>query len=460
MRKTGATANPNASYLQCVPESGRLLGNFWETGTLMVDEQKTTLTTRIMAAMIVGALLGVFLSLQSPESPFVQEFLVEGVFSVIGTVFISALKMLVVPLVFVSLVCGVTSLGDMGALGRIGCKALVLYLLTTALAITIALVLAVSVLPGGDFIISGRGESFILSPPPPLSQVLTDLVPSNPIAALADGNMLQIIVFAILFGISMTLAREHSGRIIDFFGDLNGIIMKMVELIMHLAPIGVFCLIARTFTLQGVDVITPLAGYFMVVIAALLLHAGGSFSLLLRLVGDLDPLIFFKKLRAAMAFAFSTASSNATIPATLRAVETRLGVKNSVAAFTVPLGATINMDGTAIMQGVATVFIANVYGIGLGMGDFVTIVLTATLASIGTAGVPGVGLIMLTMVLTQVGLPVEGIALIIGVDRLLDMVRTAVNITGDATVTCLIAKSENALDRDMFNDPAAGVARD
>ncbi len=460
MRKTGATANPNASYLQCVPESGRLLGNFWETGTLMVDEQKTTLTTRIMAAMIVGALLGVFLSLQSPESPFVQEFLVEGVFSVIGTVFISALKMLVVPLVFVSLVCGVTSLGDMGALGRIGCKALVLYLLTTALAITIALVLAVSVSPGGDFIISGRGESFILSPPPPLSQVLTDLVPSNPIAALADGNMLQIIVFAILFGISMTLAREHSGRIIDFFGDLNGIIMKMVGLIMHLAPIGVFCLIARTFTLQGVDVITPLAGYFMVVIAALLLHAGGSFSLLLRLAGDLDPLIFFKKLRAAMAFAFSTASSNATIPATLRAVETRLGVKNSVAAFTVPLGATINMDGTAIMQGVATVFIANVYGIGLGMGDFVTIVLTATLASIGTAGVPGVGLIMLTMVLTQVGLPVEGIALIIGVDRLLDMVRTAVNITGDATVTCLIAKSENALDRDMFNDPAAGVARD
>ena len=426
----------------------------------MMDEQKTTLTTRIMAAMIVGALLGVFLSLQSPESPFVQEFLVEGVFSVIGTVFISALKMLVVPLVFVSLVCGVTSLRDMGALGRIGCKALVLYLLTTALAITIALVLAVSVSPGGDFIISGRGESFILSPPPPLSQVLTDLVPSNPIAALADGNMLQIIVFAILFGISMTLAREHSGRIIDFFGDLNGIIMKMVELIMHLAPIGVFCLIARTFTLQGVDVITPLAGYFMVVIAALLLHAGGSFSLLLRLAGDLDPLIFFKKLRAAMAFAFSTASSNATIPATLRAVETRLGVKNSVAAFTVPLGATINMDGTAIMQGVATVFIANVYGIGLGMGDFVTIVLTATLASIGTAGVPGVGLIMLTMVLTQVGLPVEGIALIIGVDRLLDMVRTAVNITGDATVTCLIAKSENALDLDMFNDPAAGVARD
>ena len=426
----------------------------------MTDAKRTTLTTRIMAAMIAGALLGAFLNLQGLEAPFVQEFLVEGVFSVVGAVFISALKMLVVPLVFVSLVCGVTSLGDVGALGRIGCKALVLYLLTTALAITIALMLAVSVSPGGDFIISSRGESFMVMPPPPLSQVLTDLVPSNPIAALADGNMLQIIVFAIFLGTAMTLARKQSGRIIDFFGDLDGVIMKMVELIMHLAPIGVFCLIAKTFTLQGVDVIAPLAGYFMVVIAALLLHAGGSFGLLLRLVGGLDPLIFFKKLRAAMVFAFSTASSNATIPATLRAVETRLGVKNSVAAFTVPLGATINMDGTAIMQGVATVFIANVYGIGLGMGDFVTIVLTATLASIGTAGVPGVGLIMLTMVLTHVGLPVEGVALIIGVDRLLDMVRTAVNITGDATVTCLIAKSEDALDQDMFNDPAAGVVRD
>ena len=426
----------------------------------MTDVDKTTLTTRIMVAMIAGALLGTFLNLQGLESAFVQEFLVEGVFSVVGTIFISALKMLVVPLGFVSLVCGVTSLGDVSALSRIGCKALVLYLLTTALATTIALVLAVFVAPGEGFVLSTGGETFMAMSPPPLSQVLTDLVPSNPIAALADGNMLQIIVFAILFGIALTLAREQSGRIVDFFGDLDGVIMKMVGLIMHLAPYGVFCLIAKTFTLQGVDVIAPLVGYFMVVMAALLLHAGGSFSLLLRFVGGLDPLIFFRKLRAAMVFAFSTASSNATIPATLSAVENRLGVKNSLAAFTVPLGATINMDGTAVMQGVATVFIANVYGLALGMGDFVTIVLTATLASIGTAGVPGVGLIMLTMVLTQVGLPVEGVVLIIGVDRLLDMLRTAVNVTGDATVTCLIAKSENALDQDIFNDPAAGAMRD
>ena len=426
----------------------------------MTEILKTTLTTWIMVSMIAGALFGTFINFQGlEESAFVQEFLVEGVFSVIGAIFISALKMLVVPLVFVSLVCGVTSLGDISALGRIGCKALILYLLTTALAVTIALALAVFVSPGGDYILNSGGESFTARPPPLLSNVLTDLVPSNPIAAMADGNMLQIIVFAILFGVSMTLVREQGGRIIDFFSDLNGIIMKMVGLIMYLAPIGVFCLVARTFTLQGADVIMPLAGYFLVVITSLLLHAGGSFSLLLKLVGGLDPLIFFKKLRTAIVFAFSTASSNATIPATLSVVEDRLGVKKSVAAFTVPLGATINMDGTAIMQGVATVFIANVYGIGLGMSDVVTIVLTATLASIGTAGVPGVGLIMLTMVLTQVGLPVEGIALILGVDRLLDMVRTAVNITGDATVTCIVAKSENALDRDIFSDPAAGVVQ-
>ena len=223
----------------------------------MMDADKTTLTTRIMLAMIAGVLLGTFLNFQGFESAFVQEFLVEGVFSVVGTIFISALKMLVVPLVFVSLVCGVTSLGDVSALSRIGCKALVLYLLTTALATTIALVLAVFIAPGEGFVLSTGGETFMAMSPPPLSQVLTDLVPSNPIAALADGNMLQIIVFAILFGIALTLAREQSGRIVDFFGDLDGVIMKMVGLIMHLAPYGVFCLIAKTFTLQGVDVIAP-----------------------------------------------------------------------------------------------------------------------------------------------------------------------------------------------------------
>ena len=267
--------------------------------------------------------------------------------------------------------------------------------------------------------------------------------------------MLQIIVFALLFGVAVTMAGERGRHVLNFFNDLNAVIMHMVDLVMALAPLGVFALIARTFATQGLDVFRPMLGYFLVVLAALLLHAFGTFSLLLRVFARMSPLRFFAKMRPVMAFAFSTASSSATIPVNMKTVEGRLGVGNSVASFTVPLGATINMDGTAIMQGVATVFIANVYGINLGMGDFLMVIVTATLASVGTAGVPGVGLIMLAMVLKQVGLPVEGVALIIGVDRLLDMVRTAVNVTGDAVASCVMARSENALDMDVFLDNGA-----
>jgi DAACS family dicarboxylate/amino acid:cation (Na+ or H+) symporter len=423
----------------------------------MAKRRKLTLTTEILVAMIAGALVGVLLNWLFSGFAFVDDFVVGGIFSVIGGIFISALKMLVVPLVFVSLVCGVTTLGDVAALGRIGLKALVLYLFTTAVAITIALTVAGVVAPGEGFVIGEAAVTFEGGEAPPLRQVITDLVPSNPVAAFADGNMLQIIVFAIFFGIAMTLAGARGRHVQALFDDLNEVIMRMVGIVMRLAPIGVFCLIARTFATQGIDVILPLASYFLTVVAALLLHALGVYSLLLTFVGRLDPVMFFRKMRAPMVFAFSTASSNATIPVTLDTVEHRLGVRSSVAAFTVPLGATINMDGTAIMQGVATVFIGHVYGADLGLAEYLTVVLTATLASIGTAGVPGVGLIMLSMVLIQVGLPVEGIALIIGVDRLLDMMRTAVNITGDSTVTCLIAKSEKAFDHARFADPAAGV---
>jgi DAACS family dicarboxylate/amino acid:cation (Na+ or H+) symporter len=218
----------------------------------------------------------------------------------------------------------------------------------------------------------------------------------------------------------------------------------------------VFALITRTFATQGIEIFVPLAGYFAAVVAALTLHLLLTYTSLIRVAG-LSALMFLRKMRAVMTFAFSTSSSSATIPLTLRTLEKRLGVDNSIAAFTVPLGATINMDGTAIMQGTATVFIANVYGIDLGLGDFLTVILTATLASIGTAAVPSAGLIMLAMVLGQVGLPVEGIALIIGIDRLLDMLRTAVNVCGDSAVTLLVAKTEGALDVAQFNDPDATI---
>jgi DAACS family dicarboxylate/amino acid:cation (Na+ or H+) symporter len=387
----------------------------------------------------------------------VDTYLVSGLFNVVGAVFIAALKMMVVPLVFVSLVAGVTALGNLSALGRISVKALVLYLFTTALAVTIALSLATLVNPGLGFDIGSVEVDFQAKQAPPLSEVFINLVPSNPVQALAQGNMLQIIVFALLFGVAVSMSAERGKHVLNLFRDLDSVIMHMVEIVMRLAPIGVFALIAKTFATQGIDLILPLIGYFLTLTAALALHALGTYPILLTTLARLNPLIFLRKMRDPATFAFSTASSGATIPVTLRTVEAKMGVNNAVGSFTVPLGATINMDGTAMMQGVATVFIANVYGVDLGLTDYLMVVLTATLASIGTAAVPGVGLVMLTLVLNQVGLPVEGIALVLGVDRILDMMRTACNVTGDCAVTCIIAKSEGALDEAVFNDPEAGL---
>jgi Na+/H+-dicarboxylate symporter len=267
---------------------------------------------------------------------------------------------------------------------------------------------------------------------------------------MAQGNMLQIIVFAVLFGIATTLAGEPGRRLLSVFQDLNAVILRMVMMLVNLAPYGVFCLIARVFAVQGFGAILHLAQYFLVVLGVLLVHAFVVYPALLRSLSGLRPRTFFRKMRDPIALAFSTASSNATLPVTLENAEGRLGVHNSVASFTIPLGATLNMDGTAIMQGVATVFIAQAYQMDIGVTGYLMVVVTATLASIGTAGVPGVGLIMLAMVLRQVNLPVEGIGLVIGVDRLLDMVRTAVNVTGDSAVTCIVARTEDQLDLEVY----------
>ena len=292
---------------------------------------------------------------------------------------------------------------------------------------------------------------------PPLIDVLVNIFPSNPFNALAEGKMLQIIVFALLFGYALSHAGEAGKRTASFFRDMEAIVMKMVGIMMELAPYGVFALLAKLFSQMGISAILDLAAYFFTVLAVLLIHALVIYSLLLRFIAGLSPAIMISKMRSVWAFAFSTASSGATLPITLRTVERKMGVHNSVAGFTVPLGATINMDGTAIMQGVATVFIAQVYGVDLSMTAYITVILTATLASIGTAAVPGVGLITLAMVLEQAGLPVEGIGLIIGVDRLLDMVRTAINVTGDATVSLIVGKSENQFDEQVWLNPRADL---
>ncbi len=415
------------------------------------------LTRRVIVAMFAGMCAGIAINLM-PDVPFVprflvdvvQRFLVDGLFDVVGSIFIKGLRMLVVPLVFVSLVCGTASLKDVSRLGNLGVKTLGLYLASTAVAISIALSLAMLAQPGVGFDLQAHEDDFAAPAAPSFSEVVIELFPDNPIASMAEGNMLQVIVFAILLGLAMSMAGEAGETVASGFAAFNKVLMRLIVMIIQLAPYGVFCLIAKVFAEQGFDAFAPLAAYFLVVACALILHLAVTYSVLLRTLAGLNPLVFFRKVKSLLVFAFSTSSSNATIPVTLETVEERLGVRNSVAAFTVPLGATINMDGTAIMQGVATVFISQAYGIEIGIAGYLTVVLSATLASIGTAGVPGVGLITLAMVLDQVGLPVEGIGLIIGVDRLLDMLRTAVNVSGDAVISCIVARSEGEFDVNVY----------
>ena len=424
-----------------------------------------TLTTRILIAMAAGIALGSILNLFSTQGwlpagaqSFTDEYLVGGLFDVMGRVFVASLKLLVVPLVFVSLVCGASALGNNARMGRIALRTIALYLVTTVIAVSVALMVAMLIGPGNGIVLPGEAN-FVPRPSPSLADVIVNIVPSNPVRAMAEGEMLQVIVFALLIGFAITRAGESGERVMAFFRDFEQVIMKIVGILMILAPWGVFALLTKLFSQLGVGAIVDLAKYFSTVLGVLIFHGLVVYSLLLRTLAGLPPSMLLYKIRPVWAFAFSTASSAATIPVTMQAVEKRFGVKPTVAGFTVPLGATINMDGTAIMQGIATVFIAQVYGVDLSVGDLAAVVLTATMASIGTAGVPGAGLIILALVLEQVGLPVEGIAMIIGVDRLLDMVRTAVNVTGDATVSLIVGEKEGQVDKAVFNDRSAGVMR-
>ncbi|WMN66518.1 dicarboxylate/amino acid:cation symporter [Vibrio parahaemolyticus] len=425
----------------------------------MNTKKPMSLTSRVILGMVAGILTGFAIRTLFADNGFVDAYIVNGLFEVGGQIFVASLKMLVVPLVFVSLVCGTSSLKDLSTLGRMGGKTLAFYIATTAIAITLALTMGTLFQPGAGADLTAA-SSFKSAEAPSLGQVIIDMFPTNPISAMAEGKTLQVIVFAVLFGVAISAAGKPGERIAAFFSDLNEVIMKLVAILMNLAPYGVFFLMAKLFTGLGLSAIVNLAEYFVVLAGTLLLHGLVTYSLMLKGFTGLSPITFLRKMEDAIMFAFSTASSNATIPVTMEIAKHRMGVDNRISSFTVPLGATVNMDGTAIMQGVATAFIAQAFNIDLSMGDYMMVIMTATLASIGTAGVPGVGLVMLAMVLNQVGLPLEGIALIMGVDRLLDMIRTAVNITGDSAVTVIVAKSEGALDEARFNDPMAGVAEE
>lgn len=416
-----------------------------------MKKYKLNLSTKIFIGLILGLITGIILNF-IPQSFIRDQLLVDGVFYLVGQAFLKAIMMLVVPLVFISLVNGAASMGDIKKLGRIGVKTVLFYLATTAIAISISLSLSTIFKPGVGLNLSNSNLGEVtINKATPLVEVILDMIPSNPIASMANGNMLQIIIFAMLIGVGLSALGEKTKMITNLFNQLNDLIMKIVDYVMLIAPYGVFGLIARTFATQGLDAMLPLIKYMALVLISLLVHVVFVYGGLLKLLTNLNPIRFFKKFFPAFSVGFSTSSSNAALPVSMEVAEENLGISKDVASFTLPLGATINMDGTAIMQGVATVFIAQVYGIDLNFSAFLTVILTATLASVGTAGVPGVGMIMLSMVLQSVGLPVEGIALIMGIDRILDMSRTAVNITGDAVCTLIVAKGEGEFNEEIFN---------
>ena len=418
------------------------------------QKKKIGLTTKIFIALLAGAVFGIVLCYMVPSGHVKDDIIVEGILYVVGQGFIRLMKMLVVPLVFCSLVCGSMAIGDTKKLGTVGVRTLIFYLFTTALAITVALSVGNIINPGIGLdmsAIKSNAAEVEEMAATSLSDTILNIIPDNPLNSLASGNMLQIIVFALIVGIILAKLGERTETVGNFFSQFNDIMMEMTMMVMSLAPVGVFCLIARTFANIGFSAFVPLAKYMVGVLLALAIQCFIVYLGLLKVFTGLNPFKFIKNFFPVMAFAFSTATSNATIPLSIDTLAKKMGVSKKISSFTIPLGATINMDGTAIMQGVAVVFAAQAFGIQLDVMDYLTVIGTATLASIGTAGVPSVGLVTLTMVFNSVGLPVEAIGLIMGIDRILDMTRTAVNITGDAVCTTIVAHQNKALDRDVFN---------
>lgn len=414
---------------------------------------KMSLSTQIFISLIAGMLVGVIFFYFVPASFIRDDVLVNGVFYLLGNGFIRAMQMLVVPLVFCSLICGTMAIGDTNTLGKVGIKTLGFYLITTAIAITIALSIGELINPGvGLDMESIKMSTATAAEATSVVDTFLNIVPKNPIGSLAEGNMLQIIFFAVLVGIILAKLGDSVRNISNSFNQWNQIMMSMTLMVMKAAPIGVFCLVAKTFSEIGFDGFLPMIKYMLGVLLALGVQCFVVYMIMLKIFAKKSPTKFLKKFFPVMGFAFSTATSNATIPLSIDTLSKKMGVSKKISSFTIPLGATINMDGTAIMQGVAVVFAAQAFGIDLSVMDYVTVIFTATMASIGTAGVPGVGLITLSMVFASVGLPVEAIGIIMGIDRILDMTRTAVNITGDAVCTIIVAKQNDAIKDDVYDN--------
>lgn len=417
------------------------------------QKKKLGLTTIIFISMILGGIVGIILHYFIPDSSIKNDFIINGIFYVVGNGFLRAMQMLVVPLVFCSLVCGSMSIGDTKSLGKVGVKTILFYLATTALAITVAICIAKIINPGIGLDMSSIESSDVtIAEAPNLSKTLLEIIPKNPIQALAQGEMLQIIFFAIIVGIILAKLGDKVEIVSNFFSQFNDIMMEMTMIVMKFAPFGVFCLISKTFTEIGFDAFGHMIKYMLSVFIALGVQCFVVYMILLKFFTGLNPITFIKKFLPVMGFAFSTATSNATVPMSIDTLQKKMGVSKKISSFTIPLGATINMDGTAIMQGVAVIFASQAFNIPLTLNDYLIVIATATLASIGTAGVPSVGLITLSMVFASVGLPVEAIAFIMGIDRILDMTRTAVNITGDAVCTTIVAVQNKSFDKTVFDN--------
>ena len=414
-------------------------------------KKRNSQSKKIFIGLILGIVVGILLHTLVPDSHFKNDILIDGIFYTIGQLFIRLMQMLVVPLVFFSIADGCRNIGDTETLGKVGVRIVAYYLLTTALAIVVALSLASLISPGKGMNMSIGDQNFeAVDTDISLVDTILDFVPTNPIEALATGNMIQIIIFAVLVGLLIASMEDRLITLGNIVTEMNDLMMGMTMWVMKLAPVGVFFLIARTFSNLGFDAILSMLSYMGSVLGSLVAQLILVYMLLLSLFVRVNPFKFIKKYAPVMTFGFSTASSSATVPLNINTLE-EMGVDRKISSFTIPLGATVNMDGTAIMQGVAVIFISNAYGITLSPTDFLTVILTSTIASVGTAGIPSVGLVTLSMVLESVGLPVEGIAIIMGIDRILDMARTTVNLSGDAVGTIIVANTVNAFDKNKFN---------
>ena len=414
-------------------------------------ETPKNLTRNVLIGMFAGVLIAsLFYYSQELISQQFFLFAEKYIFNLGGQVFKNLLLLIVVPLVFFSFVSGISSLSNMVKLGSIATKTIGLYLLTTAFAVIIAIFF------GLVFNISGyEGEVSAYIPPSGDSSLYGTVIkifPNNIFGAFVENNMLGIVFISVLFGIALNLTDELTNNLSKNFERLNIVFLKIVLIIMGFAPVGVFCLMGSYVMDHGLDIFGDLIQYVLILIFVLFFHLIFTYSIILKLFANLNPITFYKKMRNVALFAFSTSSSAATIPVTLKTVSDDLGVKKDVSSFVIPVGATINMDGTAIMQGLATMFIASTAGVDLSMVEYVQIVMLAMVASIGAAAVPSAGTITLALILSSLGLPLDAIGLILAVDRILDMIRTSVNVCGDAAVSCIVAVSEDELDYQIYNN--------